>query len=281
MPGRRHAQIFTRIWDDEDFVSLPPSEQRLYLLLVSQRNLNYAGVVPLTERRWARYSSQTGEQDIRDALDGLAHRRYVVVDTQTQELLVRSFVRNDEVWKQPKLLTLALREALDTTSQELRSALSAELHRVAELIMEGLRRHPGGLTAGVSGGVSVPPNGAGPVHSVDRRLITIEQTRKALMGGPGHTPGDTPPEGYAQGLARAPPRGTRSTWYLDTPRCARAVLGCRPKSSASLRILVANEQKLITLTMWFFRNSSKKSDHRPRGKLNCDKVRLDSGKGSW
>ena len=43
--------IFTSIWKDGDFLSLPPSAQRLYMFLLSQPELTYCGTMPLRPAR--------------------------------------------------------------------------------------------------------------------------------------------------------------------------------------------------------------------------------------
>jgi len=53
-----------------------------------------------------------------------------VVDDDTEELLVRSFIRNDGVAGQPNVLKMALREAQQTASPRLRSTLATELRRL-------------------------------------------------------------------------------------------------------------------------------------------------------
>ena len=52
--ARGHGRILTSIWEDGDFLDLDEREQRLYLFLISQPNLNHAGLLDLTLRRWSR-----------------------------------------------------------------------------------------------------------------------------------------------------------------------------------------------------------------------------------
>src|SRR5690606_35065311 len=56
--------------------------------------------------------------------------RFIVVDYDTEELLIRSFIRNDGVWKQPKVLAIALEEAEQVASPRLRRAIAVELKRL-------------------------------------------------------------------------------------------------------------------------------------------------------
>jgi hypothetical protein len=129
--AREHARILTRIWDPEsDFRNRSADAQRLYFLLLSQRSLNHAGVLPLTVKKWANCCAGTTADDIWSALKELAEERYVVVDADTEEVLVRSYIRNDGVAKQPNILKAALRLASEVESPKLRAVLAGELRRL-------------------------------------------------------------------------------------------------------------------------------------------------------
>lgn len=191
MASRGYAQIFTRIWSDDDFRTLSAAAQRHYFLLLSQPDINYAGVLPLTERRWARCCEETSRADVETSTAELDERRYVVVDVDTEELLVRSFVRNDELWKQPRMLTAALREALMTTSPLLRRALAEELKRVREAIL----RPSAGPAGTPAEGLKVKES----TKSADGRVAEIDAAVEKLVGGPE----DTPREALGRGIDKA------------------------------------------------------------------------------
>jgi hypothetical protein len=128
--ARNHARILTSIWNDSDFLRLSPNAQWVYLMLVSEPTLTHAGVLSITARRWARRAKGATAELIMDGIYELAAARYVVIDEDTEELLVRSLIRNDGVWKQPKILACAIDEAATITSPELRTAVVAELDRI-------------------------------------------------------------------------------------------------------------------------------------------------------
>jgi len=141
---RSEARIFTSIWRDEDFIALPPGPQRLYMFLVSQHDVSYCGVMPLLPQRWAAKAAGMTIADIeRDlkALEGtaypsanpdpgLAKTPFVVVDRDTGEVLIRSLMRRDGIWKQPNLLKQARDSADQVESRNILGALLAELYRL-------------------------------------------------------------------------------------------------------------------------------------------------------
>ncbi|WP_329131477.1 hypothetical protein OG552_10305 [Streptomyces sp. NBC_01476] len=128
--ARGHGRILTPIWEDADFLALTQHEQRLYLFLISQPNLNHAGLLPMTLRRWARKSSDLTAVELEKHLLALATARFIVMDEDTEELLIRSFVRNDGVWKQPKVMGAMVSGAMEISSPLLRRALLDEMNRV-------------------------------------------------------------------------------------------------------------------------------------------------------
>jgi hypothetical protein len=128
--ARSYANVITAIWRDSEFRALRASQQRTYLMLVTQPNISAAGTLPLTLVRWAGLADDTTADGLRTDLAGLEERRFVVVDETTEELLVRSFVRHDNGYRNPKR-TPAIREAaVDAVSPAVRRALAAEFSRL-------------------------------------------------------------------------------------------------------------------------------------------------------
>jgi hypothetical protein len=100
------------------------------MLLVSQSNLDYAGLLPLTVNRWAKKAKDTTPEQVQAWLDELDDALYVVMDDDTAELLIRTFIRNDEVWKQPNVMVSAARCAVAAGSRRIRRHLATEAARM-------------------------------------------------------------------------------------------------------------------------------------------------------
>lgn len=185
--ARTHARILASIWVDPDFIALSLEAQRMYLLLLSQDSLNNAGRILLTTRRWAAGCHTTTAGDIEKALAELDAARFVVVDYDTEEVLIRSFIRNDGIVKQPQMMKSALREALVIRSPLLRSTLARELRR--------LRREDAALTADqIDPGDSPDPNPGGRQSRADSPI----QAQLSLPAGRAHGDGSA-----AEGSAEA------------------------------------------------------------------------------
>ena len=141
---RSEARIFTSIWKDPDFLALEPGAQRLYMFLLSQEDLTYCGTMPLRVPRWARKSSGLTVADIEldlKRLEGTAYpsanpdgpcarQPFVITDSDTGELLIRSMMRRDNAWKQPNLLKQAREAAEQIESPRIRGVLLTELRRL-------------------------------------------------------------------------------------------------------------------------------------------------------
>lgn len=132
--ARTHGRIYSAAWrDDEDWRALPADAQWLYGLLISQSDLTAAGVLPLVPGRWVQCCADAPIERIDAALAVLVDRRFVVVDTDTAELLVRSFARRETQWGNSKRVG-ALESAIGAIhSRRVLAALSDDLRRVEGL----------------------------------------------------------------------------------------------------------------------------------------------------
>lgn len=102
----------------------------MFLFLISQPDLEHSGVIPLRERRWSRAAAGMGSADIAKALEELAAARFVVYDEDAEELLVRSLMRWDGVWKQPNVAKSAAAQIRTVASPALRAEIGSELARL-------------------------------------------------------------------------------------------------------------------------------------------------------
>lgn len=130
--ARDHARVMTRIWNDPDFRALTGAEQRAYLVVLSEQALSYAGVAPLTVRRWSQQATDTPERVLRKNLDRLHDTRFLVIDHESEEVLVRSFMRQDRVMRLPNVAKAARAAYEGVQSQVLRAHILIEVHRIHE-----------------------------------------------------------------------------------------------------------------------------------------------------
>lgn len=187
--ARLFMRLQSRIWDDEDdFVDLSVEAQRLYAFLGSQSNLNHAGMLPVTLRRWATKAKNLTAPELEKQLYELENARFIILDLDREELLIRTHIRNDGVYKQPRVMGAAVSDAMEITSKKLRAALVEELD---SLPLDELSDSPT-----ERGGPSIR-------QQIEDHVIAI---RLALRGSrPPQPPGRLP----QQGADQPPPQGLR------------------------------------------------------------------------
>lgn len=181
--ARNHARLLTSIWNDDDFLELEQGPQRLFMLLLSQQNLSHAGLLPLTTKRWANKSKNTTVDQIEEYLQALEDARFIVVSERTEELLIRSFMRRDEVWKQLNVTKAACKDAKAIAAPRLREWLAYEVDRMRAI--DGLP------------------------DAVQRELTSLAEALPNPTG--------SPPEPLATGAATPEGRGSVTEVSTDSP----------------------------------------------------------------
>lgn len=127
--ARKHARLMVSVWDDSDFVSLTSIEQNVFFALISSRDLSWCGVAPYLPKRLTRNASDLTERKVIAAIERLRATRFVVIDDDTDEILVRRFVHYDEVMKQPNVAKGMATAMKRVHSQHLSTVLVDELAR--------------------------------------------------------------------------------------------------------------------------------------------------------
>lgn len=127
--ARSFAQIQVSIWSDEDFKELDQLAQHMYFVLISQPRVNLVGVMDYMPKRLAACCYTMSTEDVESAVKTLVEHRFVLVDEETQELLIRSFVRRDGLLRTPNVAKGAAADFGEVMSERLRDAIEKELRR--------------------------------------------------------------------------------------------------------------------------------------------------------
>lgn len=118
------------IWRDKHWRSLSRGAQATYMQLVSQKDIDRAGIQPMQVSKWAKGCDHVTDEDIESDLDELERERFVFRDEDSDELFVRSYMRHCDITRYPNILKNALRCAGLVASEKLRRELAAELRRL-------------------------------------------------------------------------------------------------------------------------------------------------------
>lgn len=200
--ARSFGRVLAAIWDDEDFCALSPTAQRMYLFLLSQGDLEHSGLIPLRPRRWAKACTSLTPDQVAMDLKELAGARFVVADEDTEELLVRSLIRRDEVWRQPNVFKAAAASACAALSGPIKAVLHTEIGRLdLSAAAEDSRRVRQALLADLepfanpSGNPSPNPSPGEPVPTMGKgeRNGSTETLPLAPIPDPQSTAGEPPP----------------------------------------------------------------------------------------
>ena len=128
--ARDYAQIRLSIWDDDAFRGLSANAQHLYMVLLTSAKLDYCGVTDWRPGRIAALASDWTAADVENAAAELSKHLYVMVDVETEEVLLRSFIRNDGFMSQPNLGVSMMRALAGIASTALRQIIVHELKRL-------------------------------------------------------------------------------------------------------------------------------------------------------
>lgn len=136
--SRNYANFSTDIWrPGNDFGDLNMAAQWAYFMLSTQSDISAAGVLSLNIKRWIGRTKDGTREAIVRALQELQAAGKVVYDTDTEELLVRTFVKWDGGYNNRKRRPVIERAARDIESLGLRRVLAVEFAKL-ELPVEWL-----------------------------------------------------------------------------------------------------------------------------------------------
>ena len=121
--ARSHARILLSAWQDQDFTSLTVDEQWAFFLVISQADLTHCGTIAYIPKRWARLASDCPVERITAAVEALEARGMFVVDRDTDELWVCSFVKHDGLLSQPNMVKAMRSAAANVLSPIIRAGI--------------------------------------------------------------------------------------------------------------------------------------------------------------
>lgn len=130
--ARDRAKINTGIWGDKDWKSLAMAEQWLYTTILTRPDLNHVGVGDWRPRRLSKLAVGISADQVEEAAEGLQSKLFILVDDESEEVLIRSFLKHDGVLQNPNL-GASIKSAYDSVvSSMLQEVVVHELHKLAE-----------------------------------------------------------------------------------------------------------------------------------------------------
>lgn len=201
--ARSHGVIKVEVWEPRsDFRQLPMDAQWSFAMLISQPQINNLGVLPYLPEKWVRLAADLDDRRLQHALEQLDQNHFTITDRDTAEILVRTFIKHDKVWSQPKLVTNARRLIREVESTTIRDRLVDRHPWLVEpwtdddvKAFETCGKHPS------SKGVTEPLNE--PLHEGVTEGLSPPRAR--VRAAPAPTPAPTPTASTARGQAATNP----------------------------------------------------------------------------
>lgn len=129
--AREHARIWLDINDDEDFCDLTPEAQWMFTrVILTLDSLNYCGVADWRPPRLVNKAKGITVPRILVPAAELEQRRYLLFDLDTEEVLARSYIRRDELLRNPKMAATVIKAYPGIASPVLRAAVITEVQRI-------------------------------------------------------------------------------------------------------------------------------------------------------
>lgn len=198
--AREHANLRLDIWTDQAWRELSSQEQWLYMALLTHPSLSYAGVADWRPGRLAALAADPNRATVEAIGRALQAKRFILIDDETEEVLVRSFLRYDGLLKQPKVTVSMVNAYGATASQGIRKVIIHELRKLVDEGHEwaGLRHE---RVVGMLDQPSAPIDEFTPAFTPE---LTLD-----------FTPGFTPSAGQDYGLHTATTTTTTTTTPSD------------------------------------------------------------------
>lgn len=129
---RQESRTNMAIWQDADWRTLPFPAQHLYKMLWEHPQLTYCGVADWRPGRIAAMGGGLTSDLVQTLGDCLEARHFIIRDTDTEEVLLRSWVRWDGLMKQPRLAVSYANAYAAVASNDLRAVMVHELLRLRD-----------------------------------------------------------------------------------------------------------------------------------------------------
>ena len=128
--ARKYAALRLDMLADVKFRALTGGAQRLYMTLLAHNTLTYCGVADWRPKRLAHYTSDSTVESIEAEGAELAAGLFIVIDEDTDEVLIRSYIKYDEVMRQWRLAASLAASFGSIVSDTIRAVVVDELEEL-------------------------------------------------------------------------------------------------------------------------------------------------------
>lgn len=139
---RAYGKMWLRRWDDPEWVALSHTAQWLYDAMVSSSKNSAVGVLEWRPKQFAKLSGAMNLDLLNAAFDELRQGLFIVFDEDVDLVLIRSYVRNDDVVTNTNMMVAVVKAWRQIGSIDLKRVAVHEFHRLrADFPKAGIWEH--------------------------------------------------------------------------------------------------------------------------------------------
>lgn len=128
--ARDHARINLDLWGDDDWMDLSVDAQMLYLTLYTNPGLSFCGAGEWHPGRIANRANDWTIARVEAAAAELSRRLFIIIDTDTAEYLLRSWIKHDGLWRTPNMAVTVANARGELSSRTLRGIIVFEVAKL-------------------------------------------------------------------------------------------------------------------------------------------------------
>lgn len=130
--AREFSKTNLAIWQDDEWRRLPFPAQHVYKMFWEHPSLSYCGVADWRPAKMLGWGAGWNRAAFDALTDCLRARHFLVVDEETEEVLVRSWIRFDGIIKQPRMAVSLAKAFAEVGSQAIRGVIVDELVKLRD-----------------------------------------------------------------------------------------------------------------------------------------------------
>jgi hypothetical protein len=130
--SRDHARIHLDIWGDDDWLDLPADAQCLYMTIYTSPGRTLCGAHEWNAGKIGQRAADWTKERIEAAAEVLSERLFLIVDADTNECLLRSWIKHDGLWRTPNMAVSVANARANVASRTLRGVIVFELLKLRD-----------------------------------------------------------------------------------------------------------------------------------------------------
>lgn len=130
--ARDHARIKVDIWGDDDWLDLSTDAQMLYFTLYTSPGLTLCGAGDWHPGKLCNRSSDWTRERLNSAAVELSRNLFLIIDADTEEYLIRSWIKHDGLWRTPNMAVSVANARAELASRMLRGVVVFEVSKLRD-----------------------------------------------------------------------------------------------------------------------------------------------------